>query len=342
MFIYVYKHIQMGRAAKYIAAVVIVLIIVFIITNLNNNPHTEKLMVDKNLKLPDVRGLVLSSAGIRGYSLLGSVEELIISGLDLSQITHFAGTSAGSLLSAMFACRIPFQDIKEFIMNFDASIVAKNKPTVNSVLRDKGLYDGDILENIIEQFIAKKTGVSQITLSQVYKKFNSHVIISTTTVKSPMQPYYLSRHNHPNLPLSKAARFSSSIPLVFTLSELDGKYIIDGGITGDPYPIKEIQKSGLSLSQIIGVYIDHDVRNNRNEWKKIMHAIGVTTHAIRRRMPYNALSTPEKQRTVHIITLNKKEHSAINFNISDSDKQELYDIGSETTKKFLHGGEFYS
>lgn len=327
---------------NYVLAVVVVLFVLFIFTNLRNDPHPEIFAVDPHLKLSEIRGLVVSSAGIRGYSLLGAIEELVDSGLQLSEVSWFAGTSAGSLTCALLACRIPFDKIKEFIMNFNVSMITSSDSASHGLVKDGGLYDGDVMEKIIDKFIQKHTGAAGMTLSQVYKKYNSEVIMTAMNLKSPLQPYYFTRKTHANMPIARAARISSTVPLLFTPVSIDGAILIDGGLI-DHYPIKKLQKaSGLPLAKIIGVSINYDIRTNREVAKKTMHVLGLTITSLENRLKSNKLTKAEKQHTIHVETYTKKDHSSFNFHISPTSKQELFDIGKQSTRKFLLGSEHHA
>jgi len=326
---------------KTVAVVIILIIIVIVFTHLAHRSQPEKFSIDQDFSLRNIRGLAFSGAGTLGYVMIGALEEMIRSGLDVRKVDYFAGTSAGSFISAFLACRIPIQDIKEYIMNLNVKeLFIEQKNSVSDRLKRKSVFNGSILEEKSEEFLSRMTGVQGITFQQIYEKYGTTVICATVNVKSPRTPIYLSRFNYPNMSIATATRASSSIPFVFDPVYYDGMTLVDGGCL-DIFPIKELQKY-VPLSQITGVCLDSDLKYLDESWKKIPHYTGLTSKMVRRRFHRNRLTTEEKQRVVFISFHNKGlEYSAINFNMSEEIKNIIYNMGITSTRNFLHGSEFH-
>lgn len=323
-------------------AVVIVLVLVIIVfTHIRADVNPERFSIDPNYNLRDITGISLSGAGNLGYALLGAVEELQRSGLDISKVRYFAGTSAGAIIAVFLACRIPIANIKKFVINLDVQhMFADQNDGIRNRFKRKSIFDGSKMESSIEDFLREHTGIPKITLQQIYEVYGSTIILATVDIKHPQEPIYLSHTNYPNLPAAKAARASSSIPLVFDPVYHEDKIFVDGGVL-DIFPIKELQKH-IPLSRITGVSMDNDIKYIDEDWKKLPYYTGLNAKMFRRRFSRNRLTRDELRRVVFISFHDKgREYSAINFNMTDDIKNVVYQMGVDSARNFLHGSEFH-
>lgn len=328
-------------AIKSLAVVIVLVLIIIVITHVRADVNPERFSIDPDYNLRNITGISLSGAGNLGYALVGAVEELQRSGLDISRVRYFAGTSAGAIIAVFLACHIPVPDIKKFVINLDVqSMFADKNDGIRNRFKRKSLFDGGKMETSIEDFLHTHTGISKITLQQIYDIYKSTIILATVDIKHPREPIYLSHTNYPNLSAAKAARASSSIPVVFDPVYYEDKIFVDGGVL-DLFPIKELQRH-IPLSRIAGVSMDNDIKYISEDWKKLPYYTGLNGRMFRRRFSRNRLTREELRRVVFISFHDKgREYSPINFKMTSDIKNVVYQMGIDSARNFLHGSEFH-
>ena len=108
------------------------------------------------------------------------------------------------------------------------------------------MYEAIQLEQVIEQLIEQKTGIRECTFNQIDKNLT---IIATNL--NLQKPYYLNRHNTPDLAISRAIRMSIAYPVMITPVLYQGDLFGDGG-EAISYPITIFDQE---LDETIGITI---------------------------------------------------------------------------------------
>ena len=185
-------------------------------------------------------GLVLSGGGARGAAHIGAIKALEEFGISP---THVSGTSAGAIVGALYAAGKSWSEMLDFyktISIFQTSRYARNKP---GFINSANFYDDLKVYFPEDSFdVLKKTLF--ITAA--------NIIDGTLKIFSKGQ-------------LIKPIIASASFPGVFTPTEINGKFYIDGG-TLNNFPVEPLQKE---CDKIIGVYVNplkkvsiHDLRHS--------------------------------------------------------------------------------
>lgn len=172
-------------------------------------------------------GLVLSGGGARGAAHIGAIkafEEFNISP------THVAGTSAGAIVGALYAAGIGWLEILNFfktISIFQAVRYARNKP---------GFINSDKFYDDLKRFLPKDNFDG---LEKTLYITAANVVDGTLKIFSKGQ-------------LIKPIIASASFPGVFTPTEINGNYYIDGG-TINNFPVEPLLRD---CDKIIGIYVN--------------------------------------------------------------------------------------
>ncbi|WP_055443434.1 patatin-like phospholipase family protein [Lacinutrix himadriensis] len=172
-------------------------------------------------------GLVLSGGGARGAAHIGAIKALEEFGVFP---THISGTSAGAIIGALYAAGVPWTEMLDFFKNisiFQTARYAHNKP---GFINSAKFYNDLKAYLPMDDFSALKKPLF-ITAA--------NVIDGSLKVFSKGQ-------------LIKPIIASASFPGVFTPTEINGKYYIDGG-TLNNFPVEPLQKD---CDKIIGVYVN--------------------------------------------------------------------------------------
>ena len=170
-------------------------------------------------------GIVLSGGGTRGVAHVGALKALDEHGLSPGCI---AGTSAGAIVGALYAAGYSSEEMLEFFevkSPFKLSKLAVGKPG----LLDTEKSVPDFLEYFPENSFEALSRPLFVTATDIVNArlevFSSGVLVQTILA-------------------------SSSVPMVFTPTEIDGRWFSDGGII-DNFPVAPIK---MLCDTLVGVY----------------------------------------------------------------------------------------
>lgn len=167
--------------------------------------------------------LVLSSCGVRAPCFIGAIEALLEKGYNIHRI---AGSSGGAVIAAGYAlghspeqmretaANIPYDSFKDFKLR---NLVSISNPSV---------YAGKNLDAYFQSLYG----------DAVLGDFRVDCRIAVVTILGRKR-MLLTRDTHPNMPVWKAVRMSSTIPFIFPYYEIDGIPVTDGGLITGMYDI---------------------------------------------------------------------------------------------------------
>jgi NTE family protein len=157
--------------------------------------------------------LVLGSGGARGYAHIGVIEELLTNGYVIKSIS---GSSMGALVGALYACG-KLEEFKQWALTLEMLDVIK---LVDLSLTGKGIIGGDKVFAVVEAMIG------DVMIEDLDIKFTA---VATDIIKQ--KEVWIQKGR-----LLDAVRASVAIPSFLTPKEIDGRYLIDGGVL-NPLPI---------------------------------------------------------------------------------------------------------
>jgi NTE family protein len=186
-------------------------------------------------KAPTI-GLVLGSGGARGYANAGVIEALHQNGIPINLII---GTSAGSIIGALYADNANIVAIKSILMNasfFDYADI-NNLPKFDSII--SGYH--------LQKFLIKNMR------SRSFKDLKIPLIVMATNVATGQSVAISSG------PIAPAVNASAAIPGLIEPVKLYGMTLVDGGVT-DPIAVDVAKKYGAKI--IIAVNVQRKISNN--------------------------------------------------------------------------------
>lgn len=172
-------------------------------------------------------GLVLSGGGMRGAAHIGVIKALEEHGISP---THISGTSAGAIVGALYAAGISWSDMLHFFKTtniFRTNRYAFNKP---------GFIDTEKFYDDFKVFFPKDD------FSVLKKKL---FITATNLTEGTLKIFSKGQ-------LIRPVIGSASFPGLFTPTEINGKFYIDGGVLNN-FPVEPLKKH---CDKIIGVFVN--------------------------------------------------------------------------------------
>jgi NTE family protein len=208
-------------------------------------------------------GLVLSGGGAKGFAHIGVLKVLEESGI---KIDYIGGTSMGAVVGGLYASGYNATQIDSIFQatNFDELL--------NDFIPrgSKNFYEkrNDELYALVLPFNKFKIGIPEALSKGMYNynlmsRLTKHVRHVRDFSQLPIpflcigtdietgQEVLLNKGN-----LAQAMMASSAFPSLFSPVEIDGKLLVDGGVSNN-YPIKQVRELGADI--IIGVDVQHDL-----------------------------------------------------------------------------------
>lgn len=202
-------------------------------------------------------GLVLSGGGARGAAHIGALKAFEEYGISP---THISGTSIGAIVGALYAADVHWTEILKFFKNtsiFHTKRFAFNKP---------GFLDTEKFYDDLNVYLPRDN----------FDSLQKPLYITATNVLNGKLKIFSKGQ------LIKPVIASASFPGVFTPTEINGSYYIDGGILNN-FPVEPLKKH---CDKIIGVYINS---LKKISIKDLKYSYSVADRALKIRAAYDSI-----------------------------------------------------
>jgi NTE family protein len=179
---------------------------------------------------PPAIGLALSGGAVRGIAHIAVLEVLEQEGIPINAI---AGTSAGSIVGALYAAGMPLSEIKRILLT------AKWKDLLKLTLPKKGLISSEGIYRFMDEILpVKKFSGLQIPYAAVATDLHTGEKVSIMSGS-----------------VAKAVQASCSLPVIFTPTEINRKPLIDGGVASQ-IPVRTVREE-LGAKIVIAVNVNY-------------------------------------------------------------------------------------
>jgi NTE family protein len=200
-------------------------------------PVAEPISTMANPLPPLKIALALGGGAARGFAHVGVIKALEAQGIVPDIVV---GTSAGSVVGALYAAGYSGFELQELSMRMDESQVS------DWSLPNRGMIKGEALQDFINK------AVKHLTLEKMKKLF----AVVATDLRSGEMIVFRSGNT------GQAVRASSAVPGVFQPVSIGGREYVDGGLVS-PIPIRVARSLGADF--VIAVDISDKPKNNRTE-----------------------------------------------------------------------------
>lgn len=179
---------------------------------------------------PPAIGLALSGGAARGIAHIAVLETLEQEAIPIHSI---AGTSAGSLIGALYAAGVPLSEIRHIALN------TRWKDIFKFILPKMGLISSEGIYEFLEEVLPiKKFSALRIPFAAVATDLQTGEKVSITTGS-----------------IAKAVQASCSLPIVFTPTEIGKKLLVDGGVSSQ-VPVRTVREE-LGAKIVIAVNVNY-------------------------------------------------------------------------------------
>lgn len=180
----------------------------------------------------DYRYLALEGGDVRGIAYAGAFRALADAGI-LAGIRGFAGTSAGSIGAAMLAVGYGPEELDQVLsaIDFNSLVDASgNKiPDLSRFMSNFAWSKGEVLEQVINSLLHRKTGYANLTFNQLYETTGRELRLTAVCVNNGNLTYF-DKERFGDLSVARAVRASAAIPLFFRPVWIEGKAYVGGGM----------------------------------------------------------------------------------------------------------------
>ena len=233
------------------------LLVIFLIPGILNAQTASK----PNSEIPDNPkvGLVLSGGGAKGIAHIGILNVLEETGVRIDYIT---GTSMGSVVGGLYSIGYSTEQLTELVISSDFLSLFTEKPS----FRFSSVYQKEFSNQSIISFPIKKKGID--LPAGIIKGQNLYMLFSNLTWPAhgtnsfdlfPIPFAAVATDLETGDPvvmrsgyLPDALRASVSIPSLMTPHTVDGKHLIDGGLSQN-LPVQEAVDMGADYIIAVNV-----------------------------------------------------------------------------------------
>ena len=228
-------------------------------------------------------GIAFGGGSLHGIAHVGALQALLANGLEFQFIT---GTSAGAIIGVLAAAKMPINEIEAIARRVEWPGIR------NFSWSGKGLMQNTKLQSLID------TALGNRQLEQLPVPFGAIATDVNTGARVIIRKG----------PAGAAISASCAIPVMFEPVKIDGRELVDGGLT-EPVPVIAVREMGADI--VIGV--DVAFRPGEEPFQGLTGAAFQTMHIMA-----NALINEQLPRAdiairmkVHALISQKNSHEAL-------------------------------
>ncbi|PVZ90279.1 alpha/beta hydrolase [Serratia sp. S1B] len=231
--------------------------------------------------------LVLGSGGARGYAHIGAIQVLEEHGIHPDFIV---GTSAGSIVGALYASGKTPEQIKDIALNMKVQDVRE------ITLRKNGFLDGSKVEDFINDQIGNLP----------LEKMRIPLFVVATELKEGKKVIF----NYGNT--GQAVRASSSIPSMFIPTKIQNKEYVDGGLVS-PVPVDVARQLGADIVIAVDILAQPQYTETTNMWGLFNQNINIMQQQLSRVELSHAdvIIQPDLREKAHIFDVTERDRTRL-------------------------------
>ena len=259
---------------------------------------------------------ILAGGGTRLPAHVGILKALEDLNIEFEDIV---GVSGGSIIASFYAAGLPLSEMKQLALETKYSMFRGF--SLISLIRNGGLSSGDIFEQWVDDSLEGKT------FSQLEK--NLHIV--ATDVRSG-KPVIFNKASTPDMKVSRAVRFSMSIPLIFSFKTFGKHIMVDGSILSEDALHRDWDNNG---TPVLCFRLRSENEYDDIKINGLFPIFNYVTLLIRAFMTTISREYINDSFWHNTIVINTGSSSAIDFNMTPQQKNTLFDIGYNTAMEII-------
>lgn len=290
--------------------------------------------------MTEVKNLVFKGGGVLGIAYAGAIEVLEQHNI-LQGVQQVAGTSAGAITATLVSLNYNSTQIKDIVNQTNFKSFEDGEIVIDAlhVMSKYGLYKGDVFLSWMKGLITKAGLNEDATFNDFKNKGCKELYVFASDLNTQGLREF-SAGTTPNVIVAEAVRASMSIPLFFEAWEFpnnnpDNHIYVDGGMIYN-YPLTIFDTNntqnqntlGLFLSNLSGIQSSNDL--GTGHFVKYIRSLVET---MLEAQVINFQHDPDEEK--RSIVIDNLGISATDFDLTDDQKQALFNSGKTYTQKFL-------
>ena len=175
-------------------------------------------------------GIALSGGAARGIAHIAVLDVLEQEGVPIHAI---AGTSAGSIIGALYCAGMPLLEIKKIILHTKWTDILKFTVPRTGLISSDGIYH--FMDKILP---VKKFSSLPLPFAAIATDLRTGDKVTITSGS-----------------LARAVQASCSLPVIFTPTEINKKTLVDGGVSSQ-LPVRSVREE-LGVRKVIAINVNY-------------------------------------------------------------------------------------
>lgn len=272
---------------------------------------------------------IFGGGAVRGFAYIGAIKAMQELRLKYDTV---AGSSAGAIVATLLAVGYSYDEIKEVLMKINFDLFRDIHFGLNSGF---ALSKGEVFTKWMRKNIEKKVYGENYVKGKnkpvTFADLDTDLLVYTTNlVKFDCQEF--SKQETPDFEIAEAVRISCSMPGLMTLTEVNGKKLVDGDLLKSK-PLWKLSKNlKVGINRILEFRLEGEYEKVDNNALDFFNAIySCMTSAATDYI----IDTYGYRDDFDYIKINTGDVIIIDFNMSDYMRNKLIDIGYNQSKKYL-------
>jgi hypothetical protein len=297
----------------------------------NTIPVTLPHLPPSNSWMYEIKYMIFSGGGVKGYAYAGSILSLDKAFFDkklnlYQQLKGAAGTSIGAMMALYIVMGVRGQQLIKEVLNTNITETLKES-SIQNLMDMFGLCPMQNMKRIIYNILERFMGKGDITFQELFDITQKQFICCVTNVHS-RQPEYHSHLSTPHYKVFESICASMCVPLLYAPCVINGICYVDGGLT-DNCPFKLFP---INETFIMNMAFQHNRVDLSSIQRYIACLISIVYSTIEKRQ-FEILTPVEKKRIFHI---NIHEVSPMDIMLTADLKRHLISKGSSQLEKFIN------
>lgn len=274
--------------------------------------------------------VIFGGGGVRGVSYVGALRSLLENNI---KITGYAGSSIGAVFATLCALGFSLNEIQEAFYGINVEFFKDiNFDFKNQIALSKGEYFLEWMRSKIEErFYGESYKKGEMPPVRFRDLKSELVIYSCDLTNSKYNEF--SPYNTPDAEVALAVRASVSMPGLFKPLDINGNYIVDGDLMKS-WPLWRLSETlSKKPERILEFRLeDNGVKREINNAIDYINAVYNTLTGFASDYIIDVYGKKDK---FDYIKINTDNISVVDFMAPIEKKEEMANIGYETTKKYF-------